>query len=117
MNRKKGDGPEKMPEKMEELKAHRVAEDSVEKTFVIKNRLGLHARAASEFVKLANRFDSEIFVGKWGQEVDGKSIMGILILAAGCGSEITIRAAGGDAQEAVSALGDLIERGFGEDDG
>ncbi|MBI5560203.1 MAG: HPr family phosphocarrier protein [Deltaproteobacteria bacterium] len=101
---------------MEESKAHDIKDYSVEKTFIIKNRFGLHARAASQFVKLANKFDSEIFIGKGGQEVNGKSIMGILILAAGCGAEITVRASGGgDAKEALAALGDLIEQGFGEE--
>ena len=87
----------------------------IEKTFTIKNRLGLHARAASKFVQVANRFNSDIFVEKDGQEVNGKSIMGILILAAACGSEITIKAEGEDAEGAVKALGDLIDERFGEE--
>ncbi|HHD11745.1 MAG TPA: HPr family phosphocarrier protein [Deltaproteobacteria bacterium] len=86
------------------------------KTFTIKNRLGLHARAASRFVQLANKFDSDIFVEKDGKEVNGKSIMGILILAAGCGSRITIRACGDDAQKAITKLGELIDNRFGEDE-
>ena len=85
------------------------------KTFRIKNRLGLHARAASMFVQVANRFDSEISVSKNDQEVNGKSIMGILILAAPKGSEITIKAVGADALKALRALGELIEEGFGEE--
>ncbi len=88
---------------------------SVEKTFTIKNKLGLHARAASQFVQVANRFDADISVMKNGQEVNGKSIMGILILAAARGTLITIKADGMDALTAVSALGELIENGFGED--
>ncbi|MBI5236875.1 MAG: HPr family phosphocarrier protein [Deltaproteobacteria bacterium] len=88
---------------------------SVEKTFTIRNKFGLHARAASQFVQLANRFDADIFVMKDGQEVNGKSIMGILILAAARGTLITVKAEGMDATAAVSALGELIENGFGED--
>jgi phosphocarrier protein len=87
----------------------------VEKTFTIKNRLGLHARAASRFVHLAGKYSSEIFVEKDGQPVNGKSIMGVLILAAGCGSKIKITAEGEDAAEAVRALEELVESGFGED--
>ena len=84
--------------------------------FTIKNRLGLHARAASKFVQLASKFDSDIYVEKDGKEVNGKSIMGILILAAGCGSEVTIRACGEDAQQAVEEIGKLIDDKFGEDE-
>lgn len=88
---------------------------SVEKTFTIRNKLGLHARAASQFVQAANRFDADIFVMKNGQEVNGKSIMGILILAAARGTLITVKAEGADASTAVVALGELIDNGFGED--
>lgn len=88
---------------------------AMEKTFKIRNKLGLHARAASLFVQAASRFDSEIFVAKNGQEVNGKSIMGILILAAAQGAEITVRTDGSDADGAMAALGELIESGFGED--
>lgn len=88
---------------------------SVEKTFTIRNKLGLHARAASQFVQVANRFDADILVIKNGQEVNGKSIMGILILAAARGSMITVKAEGSDATTAVSTLGELIDNGFGED--
>ena len=87
-----------------------------DKEFVIKNRLGLHARAAAHFVRLAGNFDSEIFIEKDGQEVNGKSIMGVLILAAGCGAKIKLRAEGNDAEAAVTALGELVNRGFDEDD-
>lgn len=86
------------------------------KTFKIKNKLGLHARAAALFVQAASRFDSEIFVAKNGQEVNGKSIMGILILAAVQGSEINVKVDGSDADAALSALGELIDNGFGEMD-
>ena len=84
-------------------------------TFTIKNKLGLHARAAALFVQLSNKFDSEILVEKSGQEVNGKSIMGILILAANQGSKITVKADGQDAAVAIEELGKLIDAGFGED--
>ncbi len=90
--------------------------DTFERTFTIKNRLGLHARAASLFVQLASKFAAEVFVEKDGLRVNGKSIMGVLILAAGCGSKITVSAQGQDARDAVQALGELIERGFDEDE-
>ncbi len=89
---------------------------SVEKTFTIRNKLGLHARAASLFVQAANRFEADISVTKDGQEVNGKSIMGILILAAAQGAEIVVKASGSDAGGALSALGELIENKFGEDE-
>ncbi|MBW7956768.1 MAG: HPr family phosphocarrier protein [Deltaproteobacteria bacterium] len=88
---------------------------NLERTYTIKNKLGLHARAAALFVQLANKFDSEILVRKDDQEVNGKSIMGILILAATQGSKVTLRVEGSDAEGALGALGDLIDRGFGED--
>ena len=87
----------------------------VEKKFVIKHKQGLHARPAALFVQTANKFESDIIVKKEGQEVNGKSIMGILILAAAKGTQITVRAAGSDADGAVAALGELIDQGFGED--
>lgn len=80
----------------------------------IVNRMGLHARPASEFVKLAGRFSSEVTVEKDGLEVNGKSIMGVLMLAAEHGSTITIRAEGDDAGAAVDALSDLVAGGFEE---
>ena len=86
-----------------------------EKTVRIRNRLGLHARPAAEFVKLAGRFDSEIRVSKEGLEVNGKSIMGVLMLAAEKGTELTIQADGEDADDAIAALSDLVDRGFEED--
>ena len=89
--------------------------ESLEKDFKIVNRLGLHARAASRFVQISNKFDCEIYIAKEGQEVNGKSIMGILILAAACGSVVKLRAEGSDAKSAIDSLGGLIERGFDED--
>ena len=89
--------------------------DQVIKVFTISNKLGLHARAASHFVQVASKFESEIFVSKSDQEVNGKSIMGILILAAPKGAEISVKAVGPDASEAIAALGELIDNRFGEE--
>lgn len=83
--------------------------------FTIKNRLGLHARAAAQLVQTANRFRSEVKVEKDGLEVNGKSIMGILMLAAPQGSRISVTIAGADAEQAMTAIGQLIDNGFGED--
>jgi phosphocarrier protein len=87
----------------------------VEREFEILNRLGLHARAAAQFVHLANRFASEIRILKDGVEVNGKSIMGVLMLAAPKESRILVRASGTDAEAALSAIGELIGRKFGEE--
>jgi phosphocarrier protein len=87
----------------------------VEREFEIRNRLGLHARAAAQLVHLANRFASDIRIVKDGIEVNGKSIMGVLMLAAPRESRIVVRAAGPDAEEALAAIGDLIARKFGEE--
>ncbi|MEM9237870.1 MAG: HPr family phosphocarrier protein, partial [Verrucomicrobiota bacterium] len=76
---------------------------------------GIHARPAAQFVKTASRFTSEIRVEKDGEEVDGKSIMGLMMLAAGHGSNIVVIAEGGDEEAALDALADLIERKFEED--
>jgi len=84
-------------------------------TFTIRNRLGLHARAAALLVKTANRFASEVMLEKDGLEVDGKSIMGILMLAAAKGSKITLKVNGKDAVQALQTLGKLIENKFGEE--
>jgi phosphocarrier protein HPr len=88
---------------------------SVEREFDILNRLGLHARAAAQLVRLANGFASEIHVAKDGMEVNGKSIVGVLMLAAPIGAKILIRAIGPDAEEAVAAIGELIAGKFGEE--
>ncbi len=88
----------------------------ISKIFTIKNRLGLHARAASQFVQMANRFKSDIYVEKDGQEINGKSIMGILMLAATCGSKITIRAEGDDASDVIMSLEELVTDKFGEEE-
>ena len=82
---------------------------------VIRNRLGLHARAAAKFVHLATRFASQIRVSREGRTMDGKSIMGILLLAAAPGASIIITADGADEAEAADALCRLVEGGFGEE--
>lgn len=87
-----------------------------EKTVELINRLGLHARAASKFVHEASRFRAEIRVLHNGEEVNGKSILGLLLLAAPCGSRLTLSAEGADAEEALSALTKLIADRFGEAD-
>jgi phosphocarrier protein HPr len=82
---------------------------------VIQNRLGLHARPAAMFVREANRHKCEIHVEKDGETINGKSIMGLMMLAAGMGSKIRIIASGPGAQEAVQALRQLVERKFDEE--
>ena len=82
----------------------------------IVNKLGLHARAASKLVKLASEFDCELTIEKDEQSVSCKSIMGVMMLAAGCGSTVTLMADGHDAPQAMSALKDLINRRFDEDE-
>jgi phosphocarrier protein len=84
-------------------------------TFTIKNKLGLHARAAALLVKTANRFVSNVSIEKDGLEVNGKSIMGILMLAATKGTRVTLKAEGKDAEQAIETLGKLIENKFGEE--
>lgn len=86
-----------------------------QKEFTILNKLGIHARPAAQFVKMANRFKSDIMVEKDGEEVDGKSIMGLMMLAAGHGSIIGVSAEGEDEEAALVAIGDLIARKFEED--
>jgi phosphocarrier protein len=85
-----------------------------ERTFVIVNTLGLHARAAAQLVQVANRHRSEIHVEKDGMNVNGKSIMGVLTLAAAKGSTITVSCEGEDAEHAMAELAKVIENGFGE---
>jgi phosphocarrier protein HPr len=81
----------------------------------VVNQLGMHARAAAKFVHVATRFEARVRVAREGREMDGKSIMGILLLAAARGSTITISADGADEQDAVRALVALVESGFGEE--
>jgi phosphocarrier protein HPr len=90
---------------------------TAERSYKIVNTLGLHARAAAKLVQLANRYRCEVRLVREGQEVNGKSIMGVLMLAAALGTDVTVRTQGEDALEALEALGGLIEDGFGEDRG
>jgi phosphocarrier protein len=85
------------------------------RSVTVVNQLGLHARAAAKFVHLAARFDSQVRVARHGREIDGKSILGILLLAAARGTTITITTHGEDEQDAIDALAGLVENGFGED--
>ena len=85
------------------------------RSVTVVNPLGLHARAAARFVHLATRFDAQVRVGRDSKVMDGKSIMGILLLAAARGTSLTITADGPDEQAAVDALVQLVAAGFGED--
>lgn len=89
--------------------------ESVERSVVIQNKYGLHARPAAEFVKAAQKFESQVWVKKGELEVNGKSIMGMMMLAAERGSEIVIRACGSDQDPALDALCGLVDNRFGEE--
>jgi phosphocarrier protein len=86
----------------------------VERTVQILNKNGLHARPAAEIVKLAAKYRSEITISRDGTEVNGKSIMGVMMLAAECGASILLRADGEDAEQAIDAIATLIANKFGE---
>ena len=87
----------------------------IKRTFIIKNRHGLHARPAAMLVKIASQYECDIFIMKEGLEINGKSIMGVMMLAAEIGSEISIRTEGKDEDLAMEALIELFENKFGED--
>jgi phosphocarrier protein HPr len=87
----------------------------IEKELTIVNRLGLHARPAAMFVRIATRYRCEVWVSKEGEEVNGKSIMGLMMLAAGQGSKLKIRCDGPDADRAMAELEELINARFHED--
>ena len=91
------------------------AGSSMTKHFLVSNKLGIHARPAALFVKTANRFDCDIFVEKDGEKVNGKSIMGLMMLAAGPGSKLTVHATGRDASQALAELETLVKRKFDEE--
>ncbi len=88
---------------------------SLTKEMVVTNKNGIHARPASQFVKTANRFECEIYVEKDGERVNGKSIMGLMMLAAGPGSKLTVSAEGNDAPRAMVEIEALVKRKFDED--
>jgi phosphocarrier protein len=83
--------------------------------FLIVNKLGLHARASALFVKTSSRFDSDVRLAREGVEVNGKSIMGIMMLAASKGSTVSLSVTGADEADAFQAIGELIANGFGEE--
>ena len=87
----------------------------VKKDLLITNKLGIHARPAAMFVKTANRFACDVFIEKDGETINGKSIMGLMMLAAGPGSKLTVRAQGQDASQAVDEIEALIKRKFDEE--
>ena len=91
------------------------AHQKIEKDVPVINRLGLHARPAAMFVRIASRFRSEIWVSKEGEEVNGKSIMGLMMLAAGQGSKLHLRCEGPDAAKAIVDLEELINARFHEE--
>ena len=86
----------------------------ISQSVTVVNQLGMHARASAKFVHLAARFQAQVRVARDRREMDGKSIMGILLLAAARGSTITISAEGADEADAVTALVELVQSGFGE---
>ena len=91
------------------------AGQKLEKEITVINRLGLHARPAAMFVRIASRYRSEIWVEKEGEQINGKSIMGLMMLAAGQGSKLLIRCEGPDADRAMQEIEELINRRFNED--
>ena len=90
-------------------------DNSMTKEFLVSNKLGIHARPAALFVKTANRFNCDIFVEKDGEKVNGKSIMGLMMLAAGPGSKLILHVRGDDAQQAIAEIEALVQRKFDED--
>jgi len=99
------------------MSAKKIAEagSNMTKDFQVSNKLGIHARPAAMFVKTANRFHCDIFVEKDGERVNGKSIMGLMMLAAGPGSTVTVHAQGQDAPQALAEIETLIKRKFDEE--
>jgi len=86
----------------------------ISRPFTIRNKLGLHARPSAQLTQAASRFPCEVFIAKDARRVNAKSIMGVMMLAAGAGSVVTIEADGLDEEKAVQAIGELIDSGFGE---
>jgi phosphocarrier protein HPr len=97
------------------LLSKRPAAEKLQKEVTILNKLGLHARPAAMFVRVANKHRAEIWIEKDGEQVNGKSIMGLMMLAAGQGSRIVISAEGADAQNAINELELLVQRRFDEE--
>jgi phosphocarrier protein HPr len=88
----------------------------ISKDFTINNKLGLHARPSAQITQVASRFSSEVWISKNGRRVNAKSIMGVMMLAAGQGSLLTVEADGPDEARVIDAIGELIATGFGEID-
>ena len=99
------------------MSAKKIADSSglMTKELLVSNKLGIHARPAAMFVKVANRFSCDIFVEKDGEKVNGKSIMGLMMLAAGPGSKLTVHADGHDASQALTEIEALMEKKFHEE--
>lgn len=97
------------------MSAKKIADGLMTKELLVSNKLGIHARPAAMFVKVANRFSCNIFVEKDGEKVNGKSIMGLMMLAAGPGSKLTVHAEGHDASAAIAELELLLNRKFDEE--
>jgi len=87
----------------------------ISRDFTISNRLGLHARPSAQLTQAASRFSSDVHISRGARRVNAKSIMGVMMLAAGQGSTVTVEAEGEDAEQAVQAIGQLIDSGFGEE--
>lgn len=87
----------------------------ITKKITVLNKLGIHARPAAQFVRVASRFQADVTVEKDDERVDGKSIMGLMMLAVGCGAEIAVSAEGPDEEETLAALEELVANKFGED--
>lgn len=87
----------------------------IQRDFTISNKLGLHARPSAQLTQVASRFASEVWISKAGRRVNAKSIMGVMMLAAGPGSVVTVDVTGPDEAAALAAVAQLIESGFGED--
>jgi phosphocarrier protein len=97
------------------MSAKKLPEGFLTKELTILNKSGIHARPAAMFVKIANRFGSDIFVEKDGEKINGKSIMGLMMLAAGPGSKVILHAKGADAAAAITELEGLVQRKFDEE--
>lgn len=97
------------------MSAKTATDGQTSKELVVQNKLGIHARPAALFAKTANRFKSDVYVEKDGETINAKSIMGLMMLAAGPGSKIMVVAKGPDAADAVQAVEDLLATKFGED--
>ena len=87
----------------------------ITKKLTILNKLGIHARPAAQFVRVASRFSADVTVEKDDESVDGKSIMGLMMLAVGCGADITVTTDGSDEAAAMAALEELVSKKFGEE--